>query len=976
MKNKLSKRKMISMLLAFAMIFTIVAPAKQYAVNAAGGSGTSKILTSGLKVNYAVIEEASMSISNEKKYAVIDIGDGTTKIKKAVLEVVNQTTGKSYTFDSDTIMDSSILFYLGFPNNNQAGDYKIKNVKYQANGKEYLLDMTASKIAPKFSVGKDFEEQPSGWLVDEETSKSFETAETSDTAGQEFGAGIEGAVDLSDSFEHANVIGVDANNSGAFIKSESDKAVRSIQEKLENISGNATGSKSGNIIIVLDPGHGYLDPGAGRVWAGKTYSEHIINQKIANACKAQLEKDSRITVYMTRNSATEKDHEKDYPDGGDIGWRCKFAKDKDADLFVSLHNNIAASSAAQGTEVYIPNANYNVPCYKVSQTVGKSILNKLVALGLTGRGLFIRNTENGTRYPDGSYSDYYGVIRRCKLYGIPAMIVEHCFLSNQSDCERFLGSDASIAAVGIADANGILENVAYLQKNRANSKYVGWQTIDGHKMYYDQNENPLKGWFTVDGAKYYADSNGYVLKGWQFIDNKWYYFTKSYKLKTGGGWLTIKNVKHYLLADGSAASGWLEVNGKKYFFGKRGVIASGWATYGKKTYYFDSKNRPVKGWQVIDDATYYFKKKNGLMKKNSWLTENGKKYYFLSNGKMATGMRVIDGKRYYFTKKGTLKTGWLKFKKNRYYLDDATGAAYTNRWLSSTTGNWYYFNKKGKAVKGFKTIEGKRYYFSDKGVLLTGWITVDNNRYFGDKDTGLYKNYWYTNKKGSYYFKSDYKMATGFNLIGGKTYYFDDNGLLVKESREINGVFYYIDENGVVSKRPLTPIMGTATKTVAQMVANYKSSGMKYPTKALKKGGATDIETFCQIIYEEASSEGVRPEVLYSQVMLETGWLQFGGDVKVTQFNFGGLGATGGGVGGATFKSVRLGLRAQTQHLKAYASKESLKNKLVDGRFKFVERGCAVYVEHLGQKENPKGKGWAVAKDYGYKILNVMDSIK
>ena len=47
---------------------------------------------------------------------------------------------------------------------------------------------------------------------------------------------------------------------------------------------------------------------------------------------------------------------------------------------------------------------------------------------------------------------------------------------------------------------------------------------------------------------------------------------------------------------------------------------------------------------------------------------------------------------------------------------------------------------------------------------------------------------------------------------------------------------------------------------------------------------------------EEAELEGVRGEVVYVQAMLETGWLQFGGDAVESQYNFSGLGTTGGGV--------------------------------------------------------------------------------
>ena len=51
--------------------------------------------------------------------------------------------------------------------------------------------------------------------------------------------------------------------------------------------------------------------------------------------------------------------------------------------------------------------------------------------------------------------------------------------------------------------------------------------------------------------------------------------------------------------------------------------------------------------------------------------------------------------------------------------------------------------------------------------------------------------------------------------------------------------------------------------------------------------------------------------------MKETGFLQFGGDVSVEQFNFAGIGTTGGGVPGNSYPDVRTGVRAQIQHLKA-----------------------------------------------------------
>lgn len=87
------------------------------------------------------------------------------------------------------------------------------------------------------------------------------------------------------------------------------------------------------------------------------------------------------------------------------------------------------------------------------------------------------------------------------------------------------------------------------------------------------------------------------------------------------------------------------------------------------------------------------------------------------------------------------------------------------------------------------------------------------------------------------------------------------------------------------------------------------------------------------------------------------------GDVKIDQCNFAGIGAVGNGEPGYTFESVRIGLRAQVQHLKGYASKADLNGACVDPRFGYVDRGIAPNVEDLGGR-------WATGTDYGYKLVD------
>lgn len=198
------------------------------------------------------------------------------------------------------------------------------------------------------------------------------------------------------------------------------------------------------------------------------------------------------------------------------------------------------------------------------------------------------------------------------------------------------------------------------------------------------------------------------------------------------------------------------------------------------------------------------------------------------------------------------------------------------------------------------------------------------------------------------------------------------------------------DANGIVSALGLTKkdtktLIAGATKTnVSQMVNYFINNGgtydkfSKYGTQydgILAKKGAANIEAFCQIFYEEAIVENIRPEVAFCQAMKETGFLKFGHDVKPDQCNFAGLGATGNGVAGNSFASVREGIRAQIQHLKAYATTDNLINACVDSRFNYVKRGSAPYVEWLGKKENPTGDGWATGANYGTDIVTRMKAL-
>lgn len=164
-----------------------------------------------------------------------------------------------------------------------------------------------------------------------------------------------------------------------------------------------------------------------------------------------------------------------------------------------------------------------------------------------------------------------------------------------------------------------------------------------------------------------------------------------------------------------------------------------------------------------------------------------------------------------------------------------------------------------------------------------------------------------------------------------------------------------------------TSIMEEAVATSQQMIEYIKAVNPEVPQSVLD---------MIPLYLSEGIAEGVRGDIAFAQSCLETGNFAFV-DTAVTldQNNFCGMGVTEKGMKGNSFATPKEGIRAQIQHLKAYATTEPLDWTCVDPRYQWVEKGCAPYVEWLGQKENPFGKGWAAGEGYGRKILGILEKI-
>lgn len=181
-------------------------------------------------------------------------------------------------------------------------------------------------------------------------------------------------------------------------------------------------------VVVLDPGHGGKDPGA----PGIGHNEADLNWDITIACKEELERFG-IKVYLTRGQFETLES---------LSERSKVAKDKNADVFVSIHNNSFINETAHGTEVY-QSIHKEKRFFNLSYDI-VDILTK--DIGTTSRGVKTRLKSDGT-------DDYYGVIRTCDR---PAILVECAFVTSPSDIEKIGPTEGRIKA-GKAIAHGILK---------------------------------------------------------------------------------------------------------------------------------------------------------------------------------------------------------------------------------------------------------------------------------------------------------------------------------------------------------------------------------------------------------------------------------------------------------------------------------------------------------------------------------------
>ncbi len=100
-----------------------------------------------------------------------------------------------------------------------------------------------------------------------------------------------------------------------------------------------------------------------------------------------------------------------------------------------------------------------------------------------------------------------------------------------------------------------------------------------------------------------------------------------------------------------------------------------------------------------------------------------------------------------------------------------------------------------------------------------------------------------------------------------------------------------------------------ACATPGRLMAYLKANNSKLPSQF--DGIATEY-------MRHGESLGIRWDYAFFQMLVETGYLKFTGDVGVDQNNFAGLGATGTGAKGESFPDVGTGVKAHLQHIVMY----------------------------------------------------------
>ena len=874
-------------------------------------------------MEYFLVDNPTLT-SGSAEHFVLSMNDANGYSDFSI--TVQKTDGTTFDLEASEQVDKLVKFTKDFSSADK-GEYSVTTLHYTYNGEKYYLNFSNLGMDVKFGVDQEY----SGY---DETLPDMTQDIVED---DELNSAVVQVTSLDDASEEV-AEGIMASN---------PEAVMALVDENSDI---ATQANEG-VTICLDPGHGGNDSGA--IGINNVYEKNL-TLKIAQYCKQELEK-YNCHVVMTRTGDTNPSLED----------RANFARSQGAQYLISIHLNSAAGGGAVGAEVYYPNTHWRPDISQNGKNVAQAIQNQLVSLGIRDRGIKFRTIDTNEypdpyRYDDGSVADYYGIIRNAKYNGLTGMIIEHCFINNVSDYNNYLNSDAKLQKLGVADANGIVSALGLTKVSEnsvvSSSPSISYQThVQDYGWQSWKSNGEVSG--TVGQSKRLegisiklSNINGSIEYKTHVQDIGWQDWKLNGQMSgTSGQSKRLEAIKVKL--SGEAANQYdvyYRVHAQDY----------GWLDWAKngESAGTEGYSKRLEGIQIVlvkkgENAPgstsrpfiYKMIKYQTHVQNIGW---QGEKADGEMSGTTGQSLRLeaikiqlsssIDGGIVYKTH--VQDYGWLNFV--------------TNGQASGTTGQ----AKRLEAIQMQLTGNAMNQYdlYYRVHAQNFGWL-------------GWAKNGESAGTAGYSYRLEGIQIVLvpkGGNAPGSTSKHYYNKG-------------YAPDDENVY-----LPIMGSTQTSVDQMVRYYNANASGYDTfkskydgkydGSLAKGGASTINQFAQIVYEEAIAEGVKPEVVFTQCMKETAFLKYGGEVNPNQYNFAGIGATGS-VHGATFENVRMGIRAQVQHLKAYGSLDKLINQCVDPRFNLVSRGSAKYVEWLGKKENPTGAGWATSKNYGHDIVNMIN---
>ncbi len=472
---------------------TASADADSTSQDKAGDTSQEDVSDTDSLVQY-VAESAEEISSGETQQVSIGIGDNFSRISGAQLSY-EDAAGNTYQKDADSISENGVLFSLA---GLASGTYTLVSVAWQlADGNTQTEQFADLGISASFGVDASVDTDPD--LVEttdengdttlqdaDEVDSQSETVSDEDQSEGRDSEEQETAQDAQEDGLQVASVSASAEDSTQDISSQVESAVEAAVSQTDGSSLQSGGvSASKTYVVVLDPGHGGNDSGTYGTYNGKTVFEKNLNLKIALACKAELEQYKNVKVYMTRTTDA---YMSSSTASKELKARCDYAKKMNADLYVSIHLNAASSKSAHGAMVFIPNTtkneygnNFNAEMKEMAE----DILAQLKALGITNDGVRTRDYSVDTDGTVLDNRDYYAVIRHGKENNIPSVIVEHAFLSNESDYEKFLSSDSKLAAIGQADAAGIAEYLGLGQKSGTASQLEYYSPVFDPDYYYN-----------------------------------------------------------------------------------------------------------------------------------------------------------------------------------------------------------------------------------------------------------------------------------------------------------------------------------------------------------------------------------------------------------------------------------------------------------------------------------------------------------